>query len=226
MRASKKAGAQQQVGRPVRDGGKGTGVEMPADVISAPPKPRRTVMVLPVSDGTRAAQQGFLSEDEVETLRAAYAGGARGSVLIGLRQVVRALSVLLPEAASEAAGAGQMAQAGARLRRLGCDGYVHARRARVRLYGSRSGTSAVAALLIDQRTAPRLCSGTRPTIAEPGEDEQRVLLLARFGCGGVPSPAMNGSPSSWRLRGAARLRDAISEALDQVMDQGFDGALD
>jgi len=171
-----------------------------------------------------AAAAGPLSEDEVKALRAAYAAGARGAVLIGLRQVVRVVSVHLPEQTSEAESARQMGRAGARLRLLRCDGYIHVRRSllrtsdRWREIGATGaiGSALQPALVIDEHIAPARAAGVGTGA------EQRVVLL-----GPNPDPSEPSLPSrhlflrccQWRLHATARLTDAVSRALEQAFEQ-------
>lgn len=82
-------------------------------------------------DGQR---MGILSACEIEELRAAYSGGAQGGVLIGLRQDKRVLTLLLPPQRNSEAMMAVVSRNAERLRRLGSDGFVHVRRARIRAF--------------------------------------------------------------------------------------------
>ena len=91
-------------------------------------------------------QQGSLSVTEIETLRTAYAAGATGHLLVGLRQQIRLLTVMVPAQASEAQMAHRIEGYATRLRALRCDEYIHVRRVRLR----RSSQEVIAAMLIEQ----------------------------------------------------------------------------
>lgn len=89
-------------------------------------------MAVKHSKKTREQQEGCFTETEIAFLCSTYRAGAAGDVLIGLRQRVRLLTLLLPARRSEREAALQMERAARRLRSLECDGYIHARRARLR----------------------------------------------------------------------------------------------
>jgi hypothetical protein len=76
-------------------------------------------------------QRGMLTDTEMEALVVIYAAGAKEDMLIGLRQHVRLLYLLLPGQPSETLTARQTERSARKLRALGCDGYIHVRRARL-----------------------------------------------------------------------------------------------
>lgn len=116
------------------------------------PAPKREARILLLAGSEDAVEvppsrpQGSLSVTEIETLRAAYAAGATGHLLIGLRQQTRLLTVMVPVQDSEAQMAHRMETYAARLRALWCDGYIHVRRVRLR----RSSHDMIAAMLMEQ----------------------------------------------------------------------------
>lgn len=71
-----------------------------------------------------ARPQGALSEEELEEIGRAYASGSRGSLLIGLRGTERLLTMLLPAQTDAIAAKAQLFNILAKLRSLGCDGYI------------------------------------------------------------------------------------------------------
>ena len=118
--------------------------------LSPAPK-RETCITLPAGNDNAgetlpSRPHGSLSASEIERLRAAYAAGATGHLLMGLRQQTRLLTVMIPVQDNQALMAHKMERYAARLRALRCDGYIHVRRVRLR----RSAQEAIAAMLIEQ----------------------------------------------------------------------------
>ena len=120
---------------------------------------RPEVEVAPAASSASARPQGRLSEPDIAMLCAAYASGATGELLIGLRQRVRVCTVMLPMQPNEQLAVAQMQRAGRQLRALRCDGRLYARRARLLGDAGKSHD----ALVIDS--------------LEKGSRDQQVLLL-------------------------------------------------
>lgn len=76
--------------------------------------------------------EGPFTPAEISALARAYLAGAHGEVLVGMRQRARLLTLHLPAQPTAQAATVQMGRIAARLRSLGCDGWLHARRARLR----------------------------------------------------------------------------------------------
>lgn len=85
---------------------------------------RRTVN----DDVSVARPNGPLTDREIEGIRRAYAHGCRGEVLIGLRSQDRVITMLLPPTLDEHSSAEQLRLSLDKLKTIGCDGYVRARR--------------------------------------------------------------------------------------------------
>ncbi|MEI6915919.1 MAG: hypothetical protein WCL39_12355, partial [Armatimonadota bacterium] len=74
------------------------------------------------------AAKAVLSEDEVQQIQSAFRAGARGSLIIGLKDGKRLLPQFLPDGSSETTTDLRFAECLDWLRRIGCDGYVHVSR--------------------------------------------------------------------------------------------------
>lgn len=140
----------------------------------------------PFSVDSASHREGGFTAAELETLRAAFAHGAKGSLLVGLRRRRRLLTALLPPQPTQDAAALQMLRAAARLRALRCDGYLHARRARL------SGTPPLW-VVVEERVE--------------GIATQRLLPVE----GGAPHPTVRGER---RLRD--RVTQALEAAFEEA----------
>lgn len=78
-----------------------------------------------------ARPRGRLSADEIAQLLATYCAGARGALLIGLRDQERLLTLTLPHRRNPELALGLLRSNAEQLRRLGADGFIHVHRARL-----------------------------------------------------------------------------------------------
>src|SRR5579871_5808431 len=98
-----------------------------------------------ISMDNRECAAGF-TDEELEALRAAYAGGAQGSVIVGLRGCERLISFGLPPVVSLNAAEKQLREQAKRLRFYGCNGWLYARTVIL----EREGAPDTMALLVDE----------------------------------------------------------------------------
>ena len=103
---------------------------------------------------------GRLNDEEIEELRLAYASGANGEVLIGMRRLTRLVPLYFPAQTDVYAAALLMQRSAERLKSYGADGYIFVRRAKLR---SDSLRQRVSALVVDERIE--------------SEESQTVILL-------------------------------------------------
>ena len=71
------------------------------------------------------AAKAVLSEDEVQQIQSAFRAGAKGSLIIGLKDGKRLLPQFLPDGSSETTTDLRLAECLDWLRRIGCDSYVY-----------------------------------------------------------------------------------------------------
>jgi len=157
---------------------------------------RRHQAMITVSRATKsevilARRQSWLSAEEVESLRTAYSMGAIGEILVGMRQDRRLLTMYIPAQNSLLRAAAQMQRVAIRLKLLGCDGYIHVRRAQLML---RSITTARHAMIVAEARQEGL--GRRSL-------QQRLTLLE------ARSKVLT-------LLGERRLEDEVSATLEAV----------
>lgn len=71
------------------------------------------------------AAKAILSEDEIQQIQGAFRAGAKGSLIIGLKDGKRLLPQFLPDDSSGSPTDKRLADCLDWLRRIGCDGYVY-----------------------------------------------------------------------------------------------------
>ncbi len=87
--------------------------------------------------------RGRLSADEIAQIVAAYGAGARGTLLIGLRDQERLLTLMLPHKRDPELALGLLRSNAEQLRRLGADGFIHVHRARLAASGEHPSRAVV-----------------------------------------------------------------------------------
>ena len=155
-------------------------------------EPHRTLLpALPEHSSIRAT--GPLTKGEIEGLRRAYVEGASGAVLIGMRSQTRVLTMQLPSRQTEQAAATLMERVAPKLRAMGCDGWLYARRVRLR---NSPDNGREDALLVDE------------ALVEDSRHQRQQRLVS------LSNPARR-----WRLESDNCLNDAVSGALCRVLGQ-------
>jgi hypothetical protein len=153
-------------------------------------EPRRKLLpALPEPSSIKTT--GRLWEYEVEGLRRAYVEGASGAVLIGMRCQARVLTMQIPARQTEHSSSVIMEHIGVRLRTMGCDGWIYARRVHLR---NNPDDDREDALLVDE------------ALVEDSRQQRQQCLVS------LTDPARR-----WRLGSGSCLDDGVSRVLCRVL---------